>query len=126
MHGGDGQAREIRDILVGAGFTVRPVERWKVDRVVVVSCEESFRVRLDPRPAPGMTVEVWYDQNPGVRSWVIQTQDAEGNQIGSCDYTHRRDQADRIAAMLRIEIADKAIEAMNAERESRRAGAVAS
>lgn len=46
----------------------------------------------------GFTLDLWYDSSAGVRSWVLQHKDAEGNQIGpGCDgeasYSHRREDA---------------------------------
>jgi len=41
---------------------------------------------LDTKVAGG-SVETWYDK--GTRSWVTQTKDAEGNQVGEAEYTGR-------------------------------------
>ena len=40
-----------------------------------------------------MKVDKWYDRK--TRSWIIQTLDAEGNQIGDATYVGSRGEADR-------------------------------
>lgn len=41
--------------------------------------------RLVIDPVTGFSVETWWDRYS--RNWVTQTKDAEGNQVGSADYS---------------------------------------
>lgn len=46
------------------------------------------------------TVEKWYD--PAVRSWVVQSKDAEGNQVGNATFVYTRREAEEEERVRRI------------------------
>ena len=39
----------------------------------------------------GVRYDIWYDRS--VRSWVVQTKDADNNQVGAAEYAPTRDLA---------------------------------